>query len=234
VVRKNKDCSDIQDSLEGHDSITHNQQLWDNRYQKEGHIWGEESSICAKAIAERLHGTDNVIDLGCGYGRDVIYLAKQGFQVIGVDLSEIGINACKEWAKKVDVDATFILRKDINFDDYQEYFDAVISNRVMHLLIRPEERMAYLSDICHILKKGGLLSLTARSINDPTRPKSHVKLGDPAQVRPGHWVKFFTHDEFYECFKNHFRIESVEEIEERESDNPDKPTSVLHIIAERL
>jgi SAM-dependent methyltransferase len=234
VVTKNTGYSDTQDSLGSHDSILHNQQLWDNRYQKEGHIWGDESSICARTIAERLQGTDKkVIDLGCGYGRDVIYLAKKGFQVIGVDLSEMGINTGKEWAKKECVEATLCIRKEINFTDYQEYFDAVISNRVMHLLIRPEERMEYLNEICHILKKGGLLSLTARSVNDPTRPKSHVNLDEPAQVRPGHWVKFFTHDEFYECFKSNFEIKSIAEIEERESDNPEKPTSVLHIIAEK-
>jgi SAM-dependent methyltransferase len=235
VVRKTTECSDAQNPTAEHDSIIHNQQLWDNRYQKEGYIWGDESSICARTIAERLQGTGKkVIDLGCGYGRDVIYLAKKGFQVIGVDLSEIGINTAKEWAKKECPDAKFCLRKDVNFNDYKEYFDAVISNRVMHLLIRPEERMEYLNEVCHILKKGGLLSLTARSVNDPTRPKSHVNQDEPAQVRPGHWVKFFTHDEFYECFKSHFEIKSIDEIEERESDNPDKPTSVLHIIAEKL
>jgi len=79
VVRKTTECSNAQNPTAEHDSILHNQQLWNNRYQKEGYIWGDESSICARTIAERLQGTGKkVIDLGCGYGRDVIYLAKKG------------------------------------------------------------------------------------------------------------------------------------------------------------
>ena len=137
---------DAQDPTDRQSSIIHNQQFWEKRYQKEGHIWGEEPSMCARTIADRLHGTGkNVIDVGCGYGRDLIYLAKQGFQVTGVDISETGLSLGKEWACKEGVEAIFCFRKEMKFDTYKGCCDAVISNRVMHLLLRPEERQEFIN-----------------------------------------------------------------------------------------
>jgi len=49
------------------------------------------------------------IDLGCGAGNYAIYLAEQGFEVIGVDSSPIIIKIAKENAQKQGVNCKFIV-----------------------------------------------------------------------------------------------------------------------------
>ncbi|MDH5746580.1 MAG: class I SAM-dependent methyltransferase [Candidatus Bathyarchaeota archaeon] len=43
---------------------------------------------------------EKVLDLGCGVGRHCIYLAKNGFDVIGVDVSKHALIMAKEWVRK--------------------------------------------------------------------------------------------------------------------------------------
>jgi cyclopropane fatty-acyl-phospholipid synthase-like methyltransferase len=44
----------------------------------------------AEKIAEAFsqHGVNSIIELGCGTGTLLVYLAKRGFQCLGVDLSQ--------------------------------------------------------------------------------------------------------------------------------------------------
>lgn len=48
-------------------------------------------------------GFRNFLDLGCGLGRHSIYMAKKGFNVTAVDLSDYAINDLNNWAKSEDV-----------------------------------------------------------------------------------------------------------------------------------
>ena len=50
----------------------------------------------------------SVITLGCGVGRETIYLAKKGFEVIGVDFSPTAIKKARRRAKAEGVDVKFV------------------------------------------------------------------------------------------------------------------------------
>jgi cyclopropane fatty-acyl-phospholipid synthase-like methyltransferase len=47
--------------------------------------------------------------LGCGVGREAIYLAKKGFEVIGVDFSPTAIQRARRRAKSEEVDIQFVV-----------------------------------------------------------------------------------------------------------------------------
>ena len=49
------------------------------------------------------------LDVGCGTGDNSIWLAQNGFQVIGTDISDIAIEKAKEKAFKAGVTCDFIL-----------------------------------------------------------------------------------------------------------------------------
>jgi len=51
--------------------------------------------------------TGSAIDLGCGTGDNTIWLASQGFQVTGCDLSPIALDAARGKADKAKVHCTF-------------------------------------------------------------------------------------------------------------------------------
>lgn len=46
----------------------------------------KEASLISEML--QLSTGSKLLDLACGYGRHLVYLAKKGYQVVGVDLSE--------------------------------------------------------------------------------------------------------------------------------------------------
>lgn len=48
------------------------------------------------------------LDIGCGSGRDAVYLAKRGWQVTGVDFAEAGLNAARQRAREEGVEVQWL------------------------------------------------------------------------------------------------------------------------------
>ncbi len=67
-----------------------------------------------------------VLDVGCGYGRHAIALAKSGFEVVGIDSSEYMISEARKKASEAGCSPTFILQDALTMS-FNNEFDAVIS-----------------------------------------------------------------------------------------------------------
>ncbi|MGB9357457.1 MAG: class I SAM-dependent methyltransferase [Acidimicrobiia bacterium] len=82
------------------------QQMWDGRYRERGAVWGSEPNRFLVDVASDLEpGT--ALDLGCGQGRNALWLASRGFTVTGLDLSPVAVGQAEEMAAELGVDATF-------------------------------------------------------------------------------------------------------------------------------
>ncbi len=69
--------------------------------------------------------TKQILDIGCGTGRHAIELAKRGYQVVGVDLSESQIRRAREKAKENNVQIDFQIQ-DARKLSFNQQFDLVI------------------------------------------------------------------------------------------------------------
>ena len=58
--------------------------FWGRFYAASGHLVPTEASLFAQWVAER-ESSGNLIDLGCGNGRDTLFFAQRGFRVTGVE-----------------------------------------------------------------------------------------------------------------------------------------------------
>ena len=67
-------------------------------------ITREEMNFILKILKEEGKKSCTILDLFCGIGRISIPLAKEGFNVVGIDISEKFINYAKNYAKKENVD----------------------------------------------------------------------------------------------------------------------------------
>ena len=97
-----------------------------------------------------------VIDLGCGEGRDAIYLAGRGFTVTAVDVSRAALDKGRERARFDGVDVEFLERDVIYLDNLPRgTFDLALNMGCLHMIPDPHLRAAHLRGVHDLLRPGG-------------------------------------------------------------------------------
>jgi 2-polyprenyl-3-methyl-5-hydroxy-6-metoxy-1,4-benzoquinol methylase len=75
---------------------------WDERYGGDGQIWsGNPNAQLVAEVSALSPGT--ALDVGCGEGADVIWLARQGWRVTGADFSANGLVRAARHAEQAGV-----------------------------------------------------------------------------------------------------------------------------------
>jgi 2-polyprenyl-3-methyl-5-hydroxy-6-metoxy-1,4-benzoquinol methylase len=86
---------------------------WDARYAQ-GQVWSTEPNRFL-VDAVRAHGLDRpaagarAVDLGCGEGRNTVWLASLGWDVTGVDMSSVGIDRARALADQQGVRVNYVV-----------------------------------------------------------------------------------------------------------------------------
>jgi trans-aconitate methyltransferase len=119
-------------------------QTWDpERYARNARFVSDLGMPVVQLLAP--HPGERILDLGCGDGVLAVNLAEMGCEVIGVDASEMQVEA----ARKRGVDARVMTGEALQFHDE---FDAVFSNAALHWMLRPDE---VITGVWSALKHGG-------------------------------------------------------------------------------
>ncbi len=132
---------------------------WDERYAGTELVWGHEPNRWVAAeMADAAPAT--ALDVACGEGRNAIWLAKQGWQVTGIDFSAAGLERARLLAEEAGVAArTTWQRLDVVRDQYPAGpFAAVI---VCYLQLVEAERRQALQRAARAVAPGGLLLVVA-------------------------------------------------------------------------
>jgi len=143
------------------DVLDLNRRAWNNIAERYGDRSETPISDVFTVFTGRLPEKGRVLDLGCGTGLPhARYLVEEGFDVVGVDLSEDMVKV----ASRNVPGATFV-RLSMNEITYVGEFDGIVSSFSM-LLLPPELFKETVSRIRSALVEGGLLYL---SLNEPSR-----------------------------------------------------------------
>jgi SAM-dependent methyltransferase len=90
-----------------------------------------------------------ILDAGCGYGRNLVYLFNESYEVYGVDQDPDAIASLPAGNFRVEP------IEHMSFPD--SFADVVISNAVLHFARDDEHFLAMLHSMWRVLKPGGLL-----------------------------------------------------------------------------
>ena len=107
------------------------------------------STLLVEAVKDRPPG--KALDVGMGQGRNAIYLAQQGWEVTGFDVSKVGLAEARRLASAGDVQITTILASDEEFDFGVEQWDLIA------ILYPIEKRSVY--RVRNALRSGGIVVL---------------------------------------------------------------------------
>ncbi len=143
---------------------------WDDLFKQEQFRWRKPDRAVA-ALAQdlqrssRAHGTmspSRVLDLGFGAGRHVVYLAREGFQVCGTDVSPRGLALTHEWLRREGLEADLKISDMTAIPYPDEYFDGLISTYVIHHNTLDNIRRC-VAEIYRVLAPGGEALLIVQS-----------------------------------------------------------------------
>ncbi|MFQ5451781.1 MAG: class I SAM-dependent methyltransferase [Nitrospinaceae bacterium] len=122
---------------------------WNSKYQAPEYISGREPCEWLRENSELLTGQGKALDIATGEGRNAVYAASLGYDVLAVDISEVGIQKALALAKEK---KTVIRTRIVDLDNYRlegEGFDLIMCFNFLDRKLFPGIRKA--------LKPGGLL-----------------------------------------------------------------------------
>jgi SAM-dependent methyltransferase len=195
-------------------------EFWDRRYLREGAIWGDGPSPTALLTAGHLPPRARVLEVGFGYGRDLLFLLRRRCRASGIELSIEGRRQAEACLRCRGLEAEGLLRGRFEDTDLPAgAFDAVLSHRLAHLLETPEAIARFAAKAAEVLRPGGILAVGARNRRD-LNPAVMVRVEDGVYEyadRPGHRVRYWEEATFREAFGQSFRILTLDEAVEQES-----------------
>jgi len=101
-----------------------------------------------------------VLDAGCGFGRNLAYLLRDGFEVFGADSDPRAVNATRRLAASLapTLPADNFRHEPVEAMSFPDAFtDVVISSAVLHFASDDASFRAMLEGTWRVLKPGGLL-----------------------------------------------------------------------------
>jgi cyclopropane fatty-acyl-phospholipid synthase-like methyltransferase len=132
--------------------------MWDERFAQPEPVYGDEPNDYLRANAHRLSAGMSVLVPGDGYGRNGIWLARQGLRVHTLDLSAVGVARARNTARASGLEMT-IEHADLSTWLWPKCeFDAVVS---VFLHLPPDHRQNIHASMLRALKPGGIAILEA-------------------------------------------------------------------------
>lgn len=207
--------------------------FWDKEYESYSRIWGDRPSELATVTVKYLQNNRlndkflSILDIGCGYGRDCLYLAKiLNCSVFGIDTSQNAIGKFKNFYEEPYTKA--IQFRCCDFMDLDQCkYDIVIASNLYQILHR-KKREEFRKKINSLLKSEGLLILNNLSISDPEEYGRGKPCPDENNsFKNSKYLHFCTKEELEEDFK----FLSIKELYEHEYHEPRAQGKTHHHIS---
>jgi SAM-dependent methyltransferase len=159
-------------------------EAWNQRYRSADLVWGmEPNQFVAQALEER-EPAGGALDLACGEGRNAIWLARRGWRVTGVDLSDVAIERARKLAEAAGVEAEWICGDLTSYEPDPAAFALVV---ISYLQVPEAARRSVLAHAASALAPGGALFMIGHARRNLTEgvggPRDPAVLWDSDEIR---------------------------------------------------
>jgi SAM-dependent methyltransferase len=164
---------------------------WDEFYRRQQPTLRRVPSQFATFVAGELDSRHCVVEFGCGNGRDALFFAEHGHDVIGIDGSPRAIAHCQAAAEAVGTPAVFV-EGSVSDPDLPSRLpnrrapSIVYARFFLHAITSAEEQ-AFLACAAGVTRPGDLMAVEYRTVRD----QGQVKVTD------AHFRRFLSPHQFH-------------------------------------
>ena len=137
---------------------SHNSQFWDKRYGESGYAYGTEANQFLIKQQHRFKPRMKTLVVGDGEGRNGVWLASQGLDVLSIDISLVGLKKAEALATQHQVKIQTECADLTSWQWPKATYDLVVA---IYLHFDPEVRQRMHRSMLEALKPAGLLILEA-------------------------------------------------------------------------
>lgn len=169
--------------------VTHDAGFWDEMYRDRQAPWDPEPNPFLPRDIDGL-AVGAALDVGCGEGSDAVWLARQGWKVTAVDISEVALDRGR--AAESGHLVTWMRADLLAWEPPAEAFDLVTSH---FLHFPPAERARLFANLARAVRPGGVLLVVShhpsdleKNIRRPPSPDLLFTADEiAALLPPGEW-----------------------------------------------
>ena len=168
--------------------------IWNKVYANDASFFGDDPSNFGLECYEEFkkHGVKKILELGCGQGRDTLFFASNGIDVVAIDSSQVAIDVLSKiiTEKKLPIQAmAYNATEGIPFNN--SYFDAVYSHMFFNMRFTDDQLKYLFVEVNRVLKNGALNLFSVRSDNDAMYRKGTEVEKNIYDIN-GFQIRFFT------------------------------------------
>jgi SAM-dependent methyltransferase len=148
---------------------------WEERFAVPEYVFGTEPNVFLRSQADILPKSGKALAIADGEGRNGVWLAEQGLDVLSVDFSPTALAKAQALARERGVSLRTVEADIVTWDWPSAEFDVVVG--IFFQFVGPPERHRIFAGIRKALKPGGLLLLEGYG------PKQlEYKTGGPSEL----------------------------------------------------
>lgn len=171
--------------------MTDQKSYW-NELHTQGDIdhYSDRPTDFAIEVSKFISPQAKILELGCGVGNDAAFLAKNGYDVVATDFSDIAIKKNTKRYKTIGnlVFQVLDMSAPLGYED--NTFDVVYARLSLHYF-KDEVTQNIFKEIYRVLKPNGLLCFICKSVNDPLYGQGKQLEADMFELE-GHIRHFFS------------------------------------------
>jgi SAM-dependent methyltransferase len=155
---------------------------WNARYAQKELLWTAQPNRLFAAEVEGIE-PGRALDVACGEGRNAVWLAELGWQVTGIDFSDVALGKAAELARARGVEVEWVAGDVLVHEPAPGAFDLVA---VLYLQLPHDELARALRRAARAVAPGGALIVLGHDTRNPTDgyggPRDPSVLFTPADV----------------------------------------------------
>jgi len=150
---------------------------WDARYrEREGSMWsGRPNGRFVAEVADLTPG--RALDVGCGEGADAIWLARHGWNVTAIDISDVALRRAREAAERAGASVEWVCADALQLSLPARTFDLV---SMQYPALPKSAGVPAVQTLLDAVRPGGLLLAVYHDLDDEHREHMKSRGVDPA------------------------------------------------------